>query len=254
MAVLARAEIDLRHPLEPDGAFGVDQHRDLDPVADREREPLEQRARRGHLARERLAEPRELGEVQIEVRAREQLGDAAAAVGVDRVADAVRSPEVALDEVDGRGQQRADQAADERVGEVLGVGVQERDELARGGCEAAPHRVALAEHGRVEICLRDHRRAVPAGECGGPVARVGVDDEYLVHERVQGCDRVEDPADRGRDFARGEDDADRAVLGGEQSVRAESPPRRSCARPARRCGAGRRRARAGRARAAAPKW
>ena len=100
VAVLARAEVHLRHPLEPDGALGVDQHRDLDAVADREREPLQQLARRRDLARERLAEAGELGEVQVQVGAGEQLGDAAAAVGVGRVADPQRAPEVALDERD----------------------------------------------------------------------------------------------------------------------------------------------------------
>ena len=83
VAVLARAEVDLRHALEPDRAQRVDQHRDLDAVADREGEALEQLAARRDLAGERLPEPGELGHVEVEERPRDELGHAAAPVGDD---------------------------------------------------------------------------------------------------------------------------------------------------------------------------
>ena len=98
VAVLAGAELDLGHRVEPDLAVDVDQHRDLDAVADREREPLEQLAARGDLAGQRLQEAGQVGDVEVEQRAGDQLGDAAAAVGDDGVADPQRPPEGALDE------------------------------------------------------------------------------------------------------------------------------------------------------------
>ena len=60
VAVAVLVEVDLRHRLQPELAPRVDQHRDLDAVAGRERQPLEQLAPRRHLARERLAHAREL--------------------------------------------------------------------------------------------------------------------------------------------------------------------------------------------------
>jgi hypothetical protein len=69
--------------------------------------------------------------------------------------------------------------------EVLGVGVDEADELTGQDAQRAPHRVALAEHrtergqqlGRVE-----HVGAEGGGDCAGAVARVAVDDEDLVDD------------------------------------------------------------------------
>ena len=67
MAVVVHVEVDLRHAVEPDRGADVEQHRDLDAVAGRERQPLEQLAARGDLARERLAHS---GELRIEGRER----------------------------------------------------------------------------------------------------------------------------------------------------------------------------------------
>ena len=55
----------------------VDQHRDLDPVARGEGDALEHVAGGGDLARKRLAEAGELREVEVQVRAGEEFGDAA---------------------------------------------------------------------------------------------------------------------------------------------------------------------------------
>ena len=216
MAILARAEVDLRHPLQADGAQDVDQHRDLDAVADRERDRFEHGALGGDLARQRLPEPGELREVEVQVRAGQQFRHAAAAVGLDGVARAERAPEVALDERDLRlGEQRAEQAEHEALVEVLGVGVEVDDELAGGGRQPAPHRVALAER---RSMLRQQRRLVlhahPAltGDHRGPVARAGVDDQQLVDQLAERLERVEDRPERARDLAGGEDHRDGPVL------------------------------------------
>ena len=80
VAVAVLLEVDLGDPLEPDLAPDVDQHRDLHAVAGGEREPLEQLAARGDLARQRLADARELRVEQLERRTRHQVVDAPAAV------------------------------------------------------------------------------------------------------------------------------------------------------------------------------
>ena len=67
-------------PVQADLAPGVDQHRDLDPVAGRERQALEQLAPRGDLAGERLAHARELRVEQRQRRTRRQVVDAPATV------------------------------------------------------------------------------------------------------------------------------------------------------------------------------
>ena len=115
VAVLARAEVDLGHALEADRAQRVDQHRDLDAVADRERQLLEQRAAGGHLAGQRLAEAGQLGEVEVEQRA----GHAARSrgrrsSGADLAADAEGPAEVGLDERELGSRQAAGRAAPRR--------------------------------------------------------------------------------------------------------------------------------------------
>ena len=66
--------------VEPDGVEHVEQHRDLDAVAGRERQPLEQRAARRDLAGERLAHSRQRGIEDRQGRPGEQVVDATAAV------------------------------------------------------------------------------------------------------------------------------------------------------------------------------
>ena len=83
MAVLAHVEVDLRDRVDPDVGAGVEQERDVDAVAGAERQPFEQLAARGDLARERLADAAQLGIEGGEQRARRQLGDAPAAGRLD---------------------------------------------------------------------------------------------------------------------------------------------------------------------------
>ena len=61
MAVAVGVEVDLGDAVEADVVEDVEQHRDLDAVAGRERQPLEQRAARGDLAGERLADAASAG-------------------------------------------------------------------------------------------------------------------------------------------------------------------------------------------------
>ncbi len=84
MTVLAAPEFDLCQPVEADDAPCVNQHRDLDAVADAERDLLEQRAARGELACQGLVEHRKLRRVQVEHRSREQLGHAPPTMGQQR--------------------------------------------------------------------------------------------------------------------------------------------------------------------------
>ena len=86
VAVLARAEVGLGERVDADQLLGVEQHRDLHAVADREGEPLEQLAARGHLAGEGLGEAGQRRAVKVEQRARHELGHAAALARADLAA------------------------------------------------------------------------------------------------------------------------------------------------------------------------
>ena len=163
------------------------QHRDLDAVAGREREPLEQLAPRGDLARQRLAEPGQLG---IEQRA------AAGAPcrwltrpppSATRHAAALERPPVeGLDEAPRRARRPAARAGRSRSAR------REAPRCRRPGSttsslsqhrERAPHRVALAQH-RPErgqqLGLLVDLGAGARGDLGGAVGRAGVDDHDLV--------------------------------------------------------------------------
>jgi hypothetical protein len=93
----------------------------------------------------------------------------------------------ALDEADRRvGEQRPEQTGDERGVEVVQVGVDEHDQVAGGGDEAAPHRGALAVGPREvggERVLVDHDGARLGREPRGGVGRPRVDDDDLVDQR-----------------------------------------------------------------------
>jgi hypothetical protein len=78
---LARAEVGLREGVEADQLLAVEQHGDLDAIADREGQALEQLASRGDLAGQRLREAGEPGAVQVQQRAGHELGHAAALAG-----------------------------------------------------------------------------------------------------------------------------------------------------------------------------
>ena len=75
----AALEVDLAETVEADALRDVDEVADLDRVAREERDRLEQRATPGVLAGERLDEPRQLREEEVDERARDELRDPAAA-------------------------------------------------------------------------------------------------------------------------------------------------------------------------------
>ena len=100
MAVLTRAEVGLRHGVDSDRAQRVGHHRDLDAVADREAERLEQRPPRRRLTGQRLAEPGELRDVEVEKRPGDELGHPPAAVQDADLADPERPAERPLHELD----------------------------------------------------------------------------------------------------------------------------------------------------------
>ena len=167
--------------------------------------------------------------MQVEQRAREQLGDAAAAVRDDLGADVQRTAVGAFHERDGGvGQQRAEQA--KRRGarvEAGAVGVDKGEHVAACDVQRAPQRVALPARGAVlgeDLRLLHDRRAGRLRDRSGAVGRGGVDDEQLV-EQSRGAQRRElreDRADRPGDLARGQHDADRRrALGGEQALERE---------------------------------
>ena len=80
VAVDPPLEVDLADGRQPVGLDDVDQQADLDRVAGEERHALEERAAAGVLAGERLDHARQLGEEEVDERARHELGDATAAL------------------------------------------------------------------------------------------------------------------------------------------------------------------------------
>jgi 2-oxoisovalerate dehydrogenase E1 component len=218
MPVLAHARVDLRHRLQAADREHVDQHADLDRVAGQERDREEDVPGRGELARERLHEAGQLGEEQVQRGLGGQLGDPAAAVGHRQLLLRIGAPVGGLDELNVRlRDQAADHPGDELAAEVAGVGVRERDDVAGGHRQAAPHRVALAvrwpvlRHQRV---LRiDLDVGVVAGDVGGAVGRVGVHDDHLVDQAdirtPEVVDCGEHRADGLRDVAGRQDQRDR---------------------------------------------
>ena len=84
----AALEVDLAEALDPDPLGDVDQVPDLDRVAGEERDLLEQRPPPGVLAGERLDQPGQLREEEVDQRPRDELRDpAAAALLEDAVLD-----------------------------------------------------------------------------------------------------------------------------------------------------------------------
>ena len=131
MVVLAHVEVDLGETLQSGGRIGIDEQRDVDPVAGDERELEQELAPRRHLAGERLAHRGQVGEEALEQGASGQLGHPASALGDHRLPQPERAAVEALDERHvGFADQRAEQPEREVGPELLGVGVQEADHLA----------------------------------------------------------------------------------------------------------------------------
>jgi hypothetical protein len=91
--------------------------------------------------------------------------------------------------------------------ELLGVGVDEADDLAPQHPQSPPHRIALAEHRTVlgpQLVLIVDLGPEAARDLSGPVGRV-VDDHDLIDDppRPQRLDLLEDRSDRACFVARG---------------------------------------------------
>lgn len=226
VAVATGAEVDLRDRLGAGMLGCVEEQAQVDAVALDERELLEQAATACVLAAQRLDDAGEMREEQGDHRSGGQLGDAAATVspGLER-------PVVeALDERDvGLGQQRPDETDDEPLGEVGDVGVAPDDEIAGGGVERFPQRVALAfartgvgQH----IDRADDTSPGRGRRRAGAVGRAVVDHHDLVDERHSldelGADGLDDVADRRHLVARGHANRDGVrALGVDEVTRVE---------------------------------
>ena len=191
----------------------------------------------GDLARERLAEAGQLGEVQVEVGAGEQLGDAAAAVGLGRVADAERAPEVALDERDlGSVSSGPSRPSDEARVEVLGVGVEEARRARPSWPRArATSRRPCRARGRGRAGARTRTRLARRARGRSPRSRRASRRRRRAARRSarrSGSSASSTARQRLRDLARRQDHADRCGPWPRAAARAGSRARRSCARRA----------------------
>src|SRR6266480_981543 len=95
-------QVHLAEALEPGPLGDVDEMYDLDRVACEERHRLEQSASTGVLARQRLDQPGQLGEEQVDERSRDELRDPAAAALLELAALDDRALVVALDVLEAR--------------------------------------------------------------------------------------------------------------------------------------------------------
>ena len=170
-------------PSSPTSRQHVDQHRDLDAVAGRERQPLEQLAPRRDLAGERLAHAGELGVEERERRARQQVVDAAAAVGVVAAgrAGGGRRPSRTIDPP--ARNQRAEQAG-AKCAEKPSVSASRKQTSSPSSTLSARHIASpLPSTGPWSgISSASWRRVAPARSADrrGAVGRGGVDHDDLV--------------------------------------------------------------------------
>lgn len=107
-------EIGLRDRVQTVLLKHVDQHAGLHAITAEERKLLERSAPAGVFTGQRLNDAGQLGIKQVEQRPRDQLGDSAAAVGLQLIADANRPLVETLDELHLRPlEQRPEQSIDE---------------------------------------------------------------------------------------------------------------------------------------------
>ena len=142
---------------------------------------------RHELARERLAEARELRVEDPEQGLRRQLGHATGVVE-HRPVRAEEGPVVGgLHEPHlGTAQDRSEHAVDEVTAEVRRVRVQVHHDVAADDRERAPHRIALSEGGaelRNELVLAVDLQAVPPRDLCRAVRGARIDGDDLVDER-----------------------------------------------------------------------
>ena len=223
----ALAEVDLGQAIRTQRLAHVDQQPELDAVALRKADLLEDPAMGGGLAGQWLAHVGQLREQELEHRARHQLGHAPAAGRV-----VVQRPRVeALHQRDVVGrQERAEEARDEGRRGVRHVGVEIGHDVARRRVQGGGHGLPLAAGADRTA---DHPGPGLAGPDGRVVRRPVVEHDDLVDEPVaavpgqEGLDhRPDHRADRRALVAGGDADRDGAAgagLGLEDQVRREVP-------------------------------
>ena len=218
--------------VEPDRAQGVDEHGDLDAVADRERQRLQQRPAGRRLARQRLLEPGQRRDVEVQQRAGHQLGDAAALAGVT-TPPCAWAAKVPLTSCTSGRQQRAEQAE-----QVDGRGVARCRRPGRRRCRRrwppprATSRRPCRAPARARAATRPRRRPARRRRAARAAVAVGgapstTSTSSTTPARAAAATRLEHAGDRVG-----------AVAGGTTT----DTVRRPCARAARR---GRRRGRRG---------
>src|SRR5918995_1475246 len=229
--VLAGAEVDLGHRLQPDHLEDVYHDPGLHRVAGEERDGGEELPFGDELPGEGLHEARELGIEEVEEGLGRELRDPPSAIQLHGLVALERPPVGGLHKADlGHLQYRAENAVYELGPEVFGVGVDVHNEVAARDGERAPHGVALAVRAAMvahELVLRVDLGAPGGGHRCGAVRRVRVDGEDLVDQRiiagqtVDGVDLVHDPAHGVGDVAAGQYRADRqaeVALAGTQGL------------------------------------
>ncbi len=130
----AYTQVHLCDRVQTEQVVGVDQDSDLDAVAGRERHRGQQFPGPGIFTAQRLQHVAEFRSQRRQQRPGHQFGDPAPSVGILAIADFQRSPVKTPDQVDAvLGEQRAHQTRHEhRIG-VDQIGVDEDDDVARGG-------------------------------------------------------------------------------------------------------------------------
>ncbi len=231
MAVLAHTDVHLGQTVQADRVQRIDQEPQLDAVAHREGQALQQGAAGRVLTAQRLDETGQLRPVEIEQRPGDQFGDAAALTCAGALAaDLQRTVVHRLDEMDVRvGQQRADDAGDKGGREFAQIGVDEADDVAAGGEQRAPQDLALAGQrgntGQHAVPV-DDRGAGRRRDLGRTVGGARIQHHQLVDQRngighQLGAYRGHDRADRGLLVQRRQDDADRTAA---LALRLQQPP------------------------------
>src|SRR5207245_1547702 len=171
-------------------------------------------------ARERLDDPGELREEEVEDRPRRELGDAAAARRLQLVAHPQRPLVERLYELDVRPrEERAEDAVYELRVMARDVGVHPHDEIAGHHVEALPERLALPAVAAAfweDLVVDEDRDAFVRRDLARAVLGPRVDDDDLVHERdaldEARPDRVDDPPDRRLLVQRRQADRDTETL------------------------------------------
>lgn len=223
--VAATAQVHLRDRVQSPGPRRVQEHRQLDAVANRDRQRLHQLTAGRPLPRERLHDAGQMRPPQADEGPCHQLGDPspvggdAGSEGVSTIRSGEKPFVKALDQLyPGIGEEGAEEAGHE-VGTPAGeVGVDEHDDAALGDQQRLPQCLALARVAAEFRCdLAGGVDDSPGGgrDLGGGVGGVGVHDDQFVNQagiRPQFGDCGDDAGDGAFLVARRDDNADRLAL------------------------------------------